>query len=140
MLAKMMSVRGVLSPIQPSNVNDETAETIRKACGEQGLWWVLYEELGENGTLEIHAGISAEKDNFPPNTASYDKAWHPMWGFIEAIEKIIETDGIDELGLEGSFMVTVDTDGDPLIVKVIVRDEEVIYQEATLTWDSELHY
>lgn len=140
MLAKMMSVRGVLSPIQPSNVNNETAENIRKACGEQGLWWAVSEELGENGTLEIHAGISSEKDNFPPDTTSYDQAWHPMWGFIEAIEKIIETDGIDELGLEGSFMVTVDTDGDPLIVKVIVRDEEVIYQEANLTWDSELRY
>lgn len=139
-MIKMLNVRGKLAPLQPSHVNAQTAETIRKACGEQGLWWALSEESGSNGTLEIHSGISSEKDNFPPEATSYDKAWHFMWGFIEAIEKIIETDGIDELGLEGSFMVTVDTDADPLIVKVIVRDEEVIYQEANLTWDSEQRY
>lgn len=125
---------------EPSNVNEETAANIRKAFGEQGLWWAASEDLGANGTLEIHASISTEKDNFPPDATSYDKAWHQMWGFIEAIETIIETDGIDELGLEGSFMATIDTDNDPLIVKVIVRDEEIIYQEASLTWDSEMHY
>jgi hypothetical protein len=140
MLAKMMEVKGTLTPIQPSNVNDSTPQTIRKVCGEQGLWWVLSEDSGANGTLEIQAGISAEKDNFPPDATSYDKAWHFMWGFIEAIEALIETDGLDELGLEGSFMVTVDTDDNPLIVKVTVRDEEIFYQEATLTWESELRY
>jgi hypothetical protein len=140
MLAKMLNVRGVLTPIQPSNINEETADTIRKACGEQGLWWVLSEDLGANGTMEILAGISSEKDNFPPEATPYDKAWHLMWGFIEAVEKIIETEGIEELGLEGSFLLTVDTDDDPFIVRVIVRDEEVSYQEATLTWDSELRY
>jgi hypothetical protein len=57
--------------------------------------------------------------------------------FIENLKGFIQTDGNDVLNPEVSFMVTFETDEEPVTIRVIVHGGKVTYQEARLVWDSE---
>lgn len=135
-----MNIKGSLKPVIPSNVEGQVEQAVRQVTGDNGMWWVLSENPDTYGVLEINARKPCEKDNFPAEVTSYGKAWHYMWGVIEAIQTLIETEGIAKDNIEGAFTVTVETDEDPLIVKIAVKGEEVTYQEAKITWDTEISY
>jgi hypothetical protein len=137
MITKMMNARGVLKPANPDTVEEDSAEKIRAALGSNGFWWLMHETMGESGIIDLHAGIDAEGDHFPDSFTESEKAWLMCGAFIAALKRVIQTAGVEELGLEGSLMITVDSDESPLVVRVTVKDNKLFYKKATLTWDEE---
>lgn len=136
MLEQVLFARGVLVPTKPENVTEDTADAIRKALAEQDLWWVAAIFDAENG-LHIQSGVSVDPEDLPNNMLLSSGPRHHARNFAGAMKTIVQTEGVANLELEGSLIVTIDTDEEIYVSSVTFKNSEVRFHEAKVNWKVE---
>jgi hypothetical protein len=134
------NVKGTLTPTKSTAVTENIADIILMAFTRHELLWAVSEDIGINGIIQVNDSLTTKDGNFPTSATVKDKAWHRVWGVIERLEDILETEGVKELAMNGSVLVTVENDTEPLLVLLTVEKGIIYYQEATLTWNSKILY
>jgi hypothetical protein len=125
MLSKVIAVKGSLTPANRESTL-EPRTLLRIGFGTKGLSKAFNgSRLTKDTTIEIDSSVKVADGR------------RSAMLFIENLKGFIQTDGNDVLNPEGSFMVTFETDEEPVTIRVIVHGGKVTYQEARLVWDSE---
>lgn len=125
---QMQHVKGTLIPTNREAVNENTANCIRSAVHDLRLWRIMHEELGEGGILEIDSSVSS------------DEPHNDILKFVNRLSRLIEAEGVAELGLHGHLMATADTSDEPVVMRVTVKNNKVFYQDAHITWSVEVPF
>lgn len=123
-MMKTLHVRGTLSPASPEATDTETHAAIKEAVHQNGLRWVL-----EEGN---HWGLGIININSCTETSGGTLA---ALGFMDRLTRLINTESISKLGLQGSLMITADSEWAPVVFNVKVKDREVSYMQARLSWN-----
>lgn len=137
MLEEVLFARGILTPIKPENVTGETADAVRKALSEQGLWWISASFDAERG-IEIQSGFSVDSDDLPDGLSPDSAARHHAYTFAAAMKNFVQSEGLVNLELEGSLVVTVDIGNDDIYLsRVVFENSETLFHEAGQNWGIE---
>jgi hypothetical protein len=128
MLSKMQHIKGTLIPTNRKAVNENTANLIQTAVKEHNLRRIMHEELGEGGIVEIDSSISSDE----PHTG--------ILRFANNLSKLVEAEGVAELGLYGHLMATADTTDEPVVIRITVKNNKLFYQDAHITWSVEVPF
>lgn len=137
MLEDVLFARGVLTPTNPENVTAETADAVRNALSEQGLWWISANFDAESG-LEVQSGFSVDSDNLPDGLSPDSAARHHAYTFATAMKNFVQSETVVSLELSGSLIVTVDIGEDDIYLsRVIFEDSEILFHEAGQNWGIE---
>jgi hypothetical protein len=125
MLAKVMNIRGVLTPLRQSGVL-EPRVIVRVSFGNHGLGKSLQEmKVAKDSSLEFDSTVKVKNGH------------QAAIRFLERLNKFIQTDHVSVLELEGFLIITFDGDEGPVMIRVKVQEGKVAYQEAQLIWESE---
>jgi hypothetical protein len=124
-MMKMQHVQGILVPRTPSAVTPETRSQIRQGVHRSHLFLTIKDTLWDKGILEINSYTAAEGGR------------NAVLGFLNRLCTLINTEGVAELRLKGALMITLDSDVEPIVIRAIVKDGEISYEQAKLTWDEE---
>lgn len=136
MLEQVLFARGALIPTKPENITEDTADAIRKALAEQDLWWVAAAFDAENG-LQIQSGFSVDPEDRANNMLLSSGPRHHARNFANAMKNFLQAEGVAYLELEGSLIVTIDTDEEIYVSSVIFENSEVRFHEAKINWEVE---
>lgn len=124
MLNRVVTIKGVLTPNHLDGVI-EPISVLRISFGNHGLCKTLEGiKVGKNTVIEIDSSISTSSGR------------QVAARFVAQLNRFITSETV-ALELQGSIMITVETDEDPLTIRVTVRDSKVTYQEARLIWNKE---
>ena len=126
---KMKHIEGSLIPTNSEAVTEKTRRKLLMAVREQGLSGLVQSGGFAQGAIEINSCTVASG------------GLNVVFGFIGALDRVILTEGVAELGLEGSIMLSVDkADAGPIMFRVTVRDGEISYQQASYVWAENTPY
>lgn len=125
---KMQHVKGTLVPTNREAVNETTAKNIRAAVHDLRLWRIMHEEQGEGGIVEIDSSIAT------------DEPHNDILRFVNRLNSLITTEGVAELGLQGHLMATADTSDEPVVMRITVKNNQIFYQDAHITWSVEVPF
>lgn len=87
--------------------------------------------------------LTAQKSEWRENHLSYHYssiADHPdsiVSKFVTALTRVMQTEAATKLGLSGYFTLFIGTNAEPVIVRVVVEEGAVSYEQADLVWPSE---
>jgi hypothetical protein len=131
-MTKIMSVSGVLVPSNLAAVNDKTGDRMHTEIVRNGLAAVLDAPENVNNAVWKRGQIRANSrtDSFGGRPAAMD--------FITRLYTLVTAPGIKELGLHGELMVTVEGAKEPLVYRVVVKDNNVFFDYAELVWNNKL--
>ena len=124
-MMKMQHIQGILVPSNPAVVSPTTRLQIMTAVHRSHLFLTIKDTLWEKGVIEINSYTAAEGGN---------KA---ALSFLERLGTLINSEGVERLRLKGSLVITVDSDKEPAVLRATVKDGQVSYQQAQLTWAKE---
>lgn len=136
MLEQVLFARGVLVPMKPESVTEDTADAIRKALAEQNLWWVAPIFDAENG-LQIQSGFSVDPEDLPNNTLLSSGPRLHARKFASAMKSLVQAEGVANLELAGSLIITIDTAEEIYVSSVTFENSEVRLHEAKINWQVE---
>lgn len=122
-MMKMQHIQGILVPRNPNAVTSSTRLQIMNAVHKSHLFLTIKDTLWESGIIEINSYTAAEGGH---------KA---ALSFIDRLGTLINSEGVERLRLKGSLMITVDSEKEPAVLRATVKDGQVNYQQAKLTWD-----
>lgn len=125
MLSKMQHIKGTLIPTNRDAVNENTANRLRSALHDLRLFQI---KLGERGSLEIDSSVAS------------DEPHNDILRFVNRLSKLIEAEGVAELGLQGHLMATADTTDEPVVMRITVKNNKIFYQDAHITWSVEVPF
>jgi hypothetical protein len=57
--------------------------------------------------------------------------------FVKVLNRVMQTEAAIELGLSGYFTLTIETDEEPLVTRILVKEGVVSYEQAEYVWPSE---
>lgn len=124
----MQRIKGTLVPSNPEAVTEKTRRNLLVAVRDQGISGFVQSGAFNQGSIEI-------------NSCTVTAGGHyAVFNFIGDLDKVILTEGVAELGLEGTLMLSVDTDADPIVFRLTVRDGEISYQQANYVWSESLTF
>lgn len=124
----MKRIKGILVPSNPEAVTEKTRRNLLVAVREGGLSGLVQSGAFNQGSLEI-------------NSCTVTAGGHyAVFNFIGDLDKVILTEGVAELGLEGTFMLSVDTNADPILFRITVRNGEISYQQADFVWPESITF
>lgn len=128
MLSKMQHIKGALVRTNRAAVNENTANLITSAVRKHNLQRIMHEGLGEAGIVEIDTSIAS------------DEPHNDILRFVNSLSKVIEEEGVAELGLYGHLMATADTTDEPVVIRITVKNNKIFYQDAHITWSVEVPF
>lgn len=128
MLSKMQHVKGSIAPANAGSVTGNTGYRITTEMIRNRLIATLLnpnESMAkwDKGTIDCDTHTETNGGGRP---AAMD--------FITRLYNVVTAPGIKELGLQGEFMLTVEGAKEPVVFKVEVKDNNVFYQQAELTF------
>lgn len=134
MLEEVLSARGMLMATHPWEINSETENHVRRALNNQTLWWVTSGFVKGNRVIDTQSGIALSSDDlFPEGTETAEPAERAK-RFVEAMKRVSESEGVAELKLAGTLVITVDADDDVYVARLTFKNSEIFFQEAGLHW------
>lgn len=126
------AVKIITGKLTPSNIDPET---LRKNLFkfdremEDGLLWELTAQRSEWRENHIAYHVS---------TIAYDPE-NIVSKFVQNLTCVMQTEAATELGLSGYFTLFIETDDlFPIVIRVIVEEGKVSYEQAEYVWPSEL--
>lgn len=125
---KMKHIKGTLVPTNPEAVTEKTRRNLLIAVRDHGLSGFVQSEAFNQGSIDIYSSTVTAGGHYT------------VFNFIGALDKVILTEGVAELGLEGTLMLSVDTDADPILFRITVRDGEISYQQASFVWPESITF
>lgn len=134
MLEKVLFARGSLVATQTGEINAETENHVRRALNDQNLWWVSSGFVRESRIVETQSGISLESDDLFQEGTEYAEPQDRAKRFAAAMKRFSEAEGVAQLKIAGTLVITVDTEEDVYAARLIFRNSEVFFQEAELHW------
>lgn len=134
MLDKVLSARGTLIATRPWEINRETENYVRRALNDQTLWWVSPGYAKANKIIETQSGISLESDDLFPEGTEYAEPQDRVRRFAAAMKRVTEAEGVAELKIAGTLVITVDTEDDVYVARLIFKNSEMFIQEAESHW------
>lgn len=124
-MMKMQHIQGILVPRNPAVVSPSTRLQIMNGVHRSHLFLTIKDVLWDKGIIEINSYTAVEGGH---------KA---ALSFLDRLGTLINFEGVDTLRLKGSLMITIDSEKEPAVLRATVKDGEVSYQQAKLTWDKE---
>lgn len=117
---KVKHIVGNLTPSNPEGVKCNTRQHVYDAARASGLYGTI-EGAWESGSI----------------TANRTSIHHPSedsaMKFVNGLVQMLDTPGVRELALEGSFVVT-ETGTSPAVYKIDIESGKVRYQKAAFDW------
>lgn len=130
MTAKMMHVKGSLSPANPEMVTGSTAHRMTTEMIRHRLVSTL---LNPNESMAKWDKGTVECDTHSETLGGRPAAMD----FITRLHNVVTAPGIKQLGLQGEITVTVEGVKEPVVFRVTVENSNVFYKEAKLVWEDE---
>ena len=114
---------GKLTPTNPDAITNRTYKHIYNAITGSNLYGIVFSEDWEDGILTLN--------NHTPNVTP-EECPSPL-EFITRITKLLKSNGIAALSLEGEITVIV-PDIEPTVFKLLVRDGKLYHLTSEITW------
>lgn len=125
----MRHTKGTLVPANPYGVTDKIHRQISRAVTANGLNNIIKKSKWESGVIAI-------------STITSSDGLHGVKEFIRALDRLIKSEGVIDLGLYGEIMIILESSAiEPIMVRIEVRNNEVSYQMAKYyVWNESITY
>lgn len=126
-------VRGTLIPSRPTAITAEMADILNTTFDKHKFPGSFSDSLVGAETIFFETSIERVKEeNLPANVTESGLQWELLFAFTDALEDVLSNEAIKKLRLNGSLLVTVESDETPVLFFLTIENNQVWYQPAHL--------